>query len=302
MVTIRARSAWRFAIGICLLLVLAGCSREQQDWRAAEGADTIEAYGHFIQRHPDSELVSQARTRVAQLGEDRDWQHAGSADTVDAYHEFLEQHPNGKWAQEARIRMQNFSLSEQAGTDAGTRSAAGTATAGTQGAPRVAAPGTVGAPRGTASAGTATSGGLAMPGEAAVPLASRGPPHQPSPPVASAEGSAGAGTGTGSAPSHPSPQPSAPPAAPPSGGGSEGSFGIQLGAFSSEASASNQWRALTTRFSSELQGLHEHVVTATSPSGSIYRLQADVGPEQKARTICESLRKQGQACVAVLPH
>src|SRR5579859_5693393 len=137
MITVRAGSS---AIGVCLLLVLAGCSREQQDWRSAESTDTIDSYGQFIQRHPESELVTQARARVAQLGEDRDWQHAGSADTVEAYREFIAQHPNGKWAQEARIRIENFSLGEQAGVDAGSRvaAAAGAGAAAIAGAGRAA--------------------------------------------------------------------------------------------------------------------------------------------------------------------
>jgi cell division septation protein DedD len=81
-----------------------------------------------------------------------------------------------------------------------------------------------------------------------------------------------------------------------------GSFGIQLGAFSSEAGANNEWRLLTTRFGPELQGLHEHLVTADTPSGHVYRLQAVVGEEARARAICDSLRKRSQGCVAVLPH
>ena len=102
-------------MSIGLLMLAAGCSREQQDWRSAEAADTMESYGQFIERHPDSELATQARTRVTQLGEDRDWQQAGSADTAEAYRQFLAQHPNGKWAQEARIRIENFSLGGAAG-------------------------------------------------------------------------------------------------------------------------------------------------------------------------------------------
>jgi hypothetical protein len=89
---------------------VAGCSREQQDWRAAEGADTMDSYGRFIERHPDSELVKGARTRIAQLAEDRDWSEAGKADTAAAYQQFLARHPDGKWAQQARIRAQNFAL------------------------------------------------------------------------------------------------------------------------------------------------------------------------------------------------
>src|SRR4051794_454741 len=151
MITVRAG---RTAIGICLLLVTAGCSREQQDWRSAEAADSIDSYGQFIQRHPDSELVTQARARVAQLGEDRDWQRAGSADTVDAYREFIAQHPNGKWSQEAHIRIENFSLGEQSGTDAGTKVAAG---AGSTGGEARRAP-AAGSARGAGGSVGATSG------------------------------------------------------------------------------------------------------------------------------------------------
>jgi cell division septation protein DedD len=81
-----------------------------------------------------------------------------------------------------------------------------------------------------------------------------------------------------------------------------GSFGIQLGAFGSEAAANNEWRLLTGRFAPQLQGLQEHVVPADTPSGRVYRLQAVVGDEARARGICDSLRKQAQGCVAVLPH
>ena len=93
-----------------VLTALAGCSREKIDWKSAEAADTVEGYDHFIERHPDSALVTQAQTRVAQLNEDRDWKKATAADTADAYRQFLAQHENGKWAEEARIRVENFSL------------------------------------------------------------------------------------------------------------------------------------------------------------------------------------------------
>jgi hypothetical protein len=85
-------------------------------------------------------------------------------------------------------------------------------------------------------------------------------------------------------------------------GTAKGGFGIQLGAYSNESSASAQWRVLTARYASELQGLLQHVVPADSGSGRIYRLQATVGDEGRARAICDQLKKHGQACVAVLPH
>ena len=105
--------AGKLAALIVSLAVLGACSREQQDWRSAEAADSVEGYGQFLQRHPDSELATEARTRVAQLSEDLEWQRAGSADNADAYKQFLAQHPNGKWAQEARIRIENFALGRE---------------------------------------------------------------------------------------------------------------------------------------------------------------------------------------------
>jgi hypothetical protein len=256
------RKKWASALAIALLM--SGCSREQQDWRAAEAADSIESYSLFIQHHPESELTTQARTRIAQLGEDHDWQHAGSADTADAYRQFLEQHPNGKWAQEARIRLENFSLGAQpagaaaatAGAHAAAGGSAGAGAAVTRGAPGVSAPAGVSASSGASASGAAQSAQSATTTRIAL---------------------------------------TAPP--PP-----QGAFGIQLGAFSSEAGASTQWQTLSARFGPELKGLQERVVPADTASGRIYRLQAVVGDEARARAICESLRRSSQGCVAVLPH
>jgi cell division septation protein DedD len=259
MVTIRAG---KVAMGVCLLALAAGCSREQQDWRSAEAADSIEGYGQFIQRHPESELAAQARSRVTQLGEDLDWQHAGSADSPDAYRQFITQHPNGKWAQEARIRIENFSLGA-----AGSGSAGATASA--------------------ANASESPASAVASPGEVAAAPARPATRAQQTAPMQAAQGQQSA-----AAPANPTPAGNA---------GSSG-FGVQLGAFSTEAGANNEWHVLTGRFGSELQGLSEHVVTADTASGRLYRLQAAVPDEARARAVCEILRKRSQACVPVLPH
>jgi hypothetical protein len=122
MVTVRARRIATAAMLTAFAACVGGCSREQQDWRAAESRDTTQSYGQFIELHPDSELVKQARTRIAQLGEARDWSRAAQADTATAYEQFLAEHPSGKWAPEARIRMQNFTLGAAPGV--GTAAAA----------------------------------------------------------------------------------------------------------------------------------------------------------------------------------
>ena len=103
-------------IGSIVLLTLftfavAGCSRMKEDWKAAQSADTTEAYQDFLRQHPDSEFGVSAQERVRQLAEDRDWEQAAKADTLDAYQQFVAAHADGKWAQEARVRIENFQLS-----------------------------------------------------------------------------------------------------------------------------------------------------------------------------------------------
>jgi cell division protein FtsN len=106
MITFQAGRAALAAV----LLTVAGCSAEQQDWRSAEAARTSEAYQHFLDQHPDSELAGKARERVGEFVEDRDWQQVTRLGTAEAYRGFLATHPNGRWAQEARIRIESFAL------------------------------------------------------------------------------------------------------------------------------------------------------------------------------------------------
>jgi cell division septation protein DedD len=138
---------------LAVLLASTSCGREQSDWRSAREADTIEAYDQFVGKHPEGELATQARTRLAELTEERDWQRISTADTLEGYQQFVVQHPNGKWAREAQIRIENFSLSAQS-------PAAGPAVA---------------APAGGAAAGTKTAKPAAKP--TALPVAPAATAH-----------------------------------------------------------------------------------------------------------------------------
>jgi hypothetical protein len=90
------------------LLSLVGCSREKSDWRSAQAADSAESYQQFIDTHPESTLVTDARERLVQLAEEKDWRSAAAVDSVGAYQQFLAQYPQGKWAKEAQVRLENF--------------------------------------------------------------------------------------------------------------------------------------------------------------------------------------------------
>ena len=103
------RAAGPITAAVILTLVSA-CSRTQEDWRAAQQADTPQAYGVFVARHPDSELAGVGRRRIAQLTEAAAWQQATRANTAAAYRDYLAEYPNGSWSQDARIRMESRSL------------------------------------------------------------------------------------------------------------------------------------------------------------------------------------------------
>lgn len=110
----------RMTVFVTCIAILAACSRERQDWKSAQTADTIEAYGGFLAKHADSALATQAEARIKQLGEERDWQDAATVDTLAAYQAYLRQHPESKWSQEARIRIENFALAGSAPTTPAT--------------------------------------------------------------------------------------------------------------------------------------------------------------------------------------
>jgi cell division septation protein DedD len=280
--------AGRVALLSLLAAVATACSREQQDWRSAESADSAEAWQRFVEQHPESELVNQARARIAQLEIQREFQHADRVGTVDAYRDFLAHHSSGKYAELARIRIEAFSLgsapriapptAEEAAafSSSGVRALrlATAAAAPAQEAtalPEAIQPAAL--PLGAARSETAEGAdsppgtGRAVPGEAAQPA-----PDAVAQPASSNETSQNIG------------------------------YGVQLGAFGSEASADREWRRLRGRFGAELGSLSPRIVLAESDSGQLYRLQAPAAGEAQARAICDSLRGQDQACIPVLPR
>lgn len=280
--------------GLLALATLTGCSREKIDWKSAEAADSVEGYDHFIERHPDSALVTQARMRVAQLNEDRDWKRATAADTAEAYQQFLAQHESGKWAEEARIRVENFALD---GTATGPAQPAAAEPASAV----AAAPAAAGTPPAVASAPAANHSPRDAASTAAAAAAT-------APAKLGAIGSKPTAEPKSSGAAKPAPEAkhlaaAAPPAAKPTvASAPASSFGIQLGAFRSQDAALKNWKQLQVKYDADLHGLFAHAVPVKQTAGQLFRLQAPVGEESRARAICASLSKQSQPCVVVLPQ
>lgn len=221
------------------VLVAAGCSGESQDWRAAQSADSVEAYDAFIAKHPSSTLATQAKARAKQITEDKDWERATIADNADSYREFVAQHPDGKWSQEARIRIENLAL------------------------PAAGAPVPAAEP----------TGATAKPQPAPKPALAAKPAAKP----------ALVPAGKPAATSH----------------AVSGGHRVQLGAFSSESKAKQEWSRISGKFKSELAGLKPQFVSARKNGATIVRLQADTGSDSRASSVCASLSSRGQGCFNV---
>jgi hypothetical protein len=264
-------SAARVALPALLLVLLAGCSsREQQDWHSAEAANTPEAYTRFLEQHGESELARQAQARIAQLQEERDWQRTDGIGTLEAYRQFLIAHPRGTWAERARIRIEGFSL----GSAPRTAEAPANLAAGRTGVNALLLA--------TGAAASASSGAPAPPGGTA-----------PGPAVAAPLADSAAAPAAAAEAAHAVPVANPDPSS---------AYGVQLGAFASEASADREWQRLQDRFGAQLGGRAPRIVIASTQSGPLYRLQAPAGGEAEARALCDALKEQSQACVPVIPR
>lgn len=98
----------RAALLCALSLLLVACGPENDDWRAAQSADTSVAYAHFVAQYPSSSHVAEARQRGAARVEEEAWQQTVHEDTLQAYQQHVLRFPQGKWLQEARQRMDSF--------------------------------------------------------------------------------------------------------------------------------------------------------------------------------------------------
>jgi hypothetical protein len=71
--------------------------------------------------------------------------------------------------------------------------------------------------------------------------------------------------------------------------------GVQVGAYSSRASAEAGWNQLRGRFEA-LSGVSHRILEGTADSGTIYRLQAVASDGPAADALCRSIRNAGGDC------
>jgi cell division septation protein DedD len=228
--------------------------------------------------------------------ESADWKSASAADTTEAYQQFLQQYPKSAQSAQAQTRIKQIADDHdwQAAAAADTRDAyeqfvaqhadskwaqearirlenfaqSGAA----HGAAAAAAPVVASAPAVAAPSGAPVS---------ASPGATTPPPSTPPP---SSKGSAHAAKVASGATR--------------AARAARGHF-AQLGAFRSKERAEAAWKKLAAKYPSELKSLKPHVVAGNSKNGTVYKLRVSVDSSSDARSLCATLKKHAQACVAV---
>jgi len=94
-------------------LILTSCASPEKDWRLAERDDSQNAYLEFLAKHPESELVEQARKRIDELKVIRAWERAEFKDSLVAYQAFIDKYDDSEYAVTARERARVIQRDER---------------------------------------------------------------------------------------------------------------------------------------------------------------------------------------------
>jgi cell division protein FtsN len=222
-------------------------------------------------------------------GQQSDWQKTRTANTTDAYELFLKKYPSGEFSAQAQARVKelyeerDWQKARDTDTLEGYQAFLKQYPEGKwteEARIRVENFTLASAPSGTTPAGADTA-----------------PPSQAAsaPPEPAAKPAATKPAATAKSPAAKS------PAARAAAAKSQGTYGIQLGAFKSGADAANKrWAKLEKEYPKVLSGLSPKVSPKKGASGTtLYRLQVVSLSEKRAHSICKALKAHSQACVPI---
>jgi cell division protein FtsN len=228
--------------------------------------------------------------------ERRDWQSAQTADTIEAYGEFLSKHGDSPLAAQAEARV------KQLGEERDWQQAATADTLEAYQAYLRQHPESKWAEEARIRVENFSLAGAAP--AAAAPAAAPVLPDAPAPAPEATAAAVAPAPGAPRAPATPAapPRETVPAPAPPAPASPRTlRYGVQLGAFSTEAKAQAEWQRALRAHGSELAGLAHDIAPVRSGANTLYRLRVATAGEAKSRSLCEALRRKGQACVVVLP-
>lgn len=218
-----------------------------------------------------------------------DWEKTRATNTTDAYELFLKKYPSGEFSAQAKARVKELYEERdwQKARDTDTLDAyqgflkqypEGKWTE--EARIRVENFTLASAPPN----GTPASGDTAPPSDSTPPPSAPAQPAKPTPP--------------------PKPVSAAKSPAAPKGSAakSQGTYGVQLGAFKSGADAANKrWAKLEKEYPKALSGLSPTVSPKKGASGTLYRLHVSNLSEKRAAAICKVLKAHNEACVLLHP-
>jgi cell division protein FtsN len=227
-----------------------------------------------------------------------DWEKTRAANTTDAYELFLKKYPKGEFTAQAQARVKELYEERdwQKARDTDTLEAyqaflkqypegkwTEEARIRVENFTLASAPSGA-TPSGTPPPGTPPAASDTAPPSQSTPATARPAKPAAPKPVASPKARAGSETRAESK----------------SQGKSQGSYGIQLGAFKSGADAANKrWSKLEKEYPKVLSGLTPKVSPKKGASGTLYRLQVVSLSEKRANSICRELKGHSQACVLI---
>jgi cell division septation protein DedD len=216
-------------------------------------------------------VVLLAFAALGGCGELQDWRSTQRADTLEAYESFVARYPQSQYVPVAQRRLvdlveqRDWLIATESDTAAGYRAFINTHPKG----------------RWTREARVRLQNFMAAPGvlgpSAIEPSALE--PSVPEPPAL---------------------EPSEPPPAMLTEESAPVTHRIQLGAYSSRDKALEAWREARTRHT-ELHGLVSQVMVGSNGQVQVFRLQASVASEERAREVCRVLLAASQGCVYVSP-
>jgi SPOR domain len=212
-------------------------------------------------------------------GEQSDWEKARASNNSDSYESFVKKYPNGSFAPQAQARLKEIYEERdwQKAKDADTPDAyqaflkqypegkwAEEARIRVENFNLAQTP----------------AGATAAPGATAPAAATNGVP--PAAAKSASQGPAAAGSAAAES--------------------TAGSYGVQLGAYTSgTATAEQHWDKLIKKDSSALSGLTHKVRTTKTSKGHIYRLQVAGLTRANAESICKQVKANGDSCIVLRP-
>lgn len=85
------------------VVLVTGCDRSESEWKAAQQANTADAYSGFLAKHPQGARADEAKRAIDDLA----WSVAKAKNTADAYDTYMTQYALGRHLAEAKAAIED---------------------------------------------------------------------------------------------------------------------------------------------------------------------------------------------------